>query len=610
MAQERDIKYINREFSDFRNQLIEFAKNYFPDTYNDFSPSAPGTMFIEMAAYVGDVLSFYQDTQLQETFLQHAKDPANLYSLAYMMGYRPKVTAASEVSLELTQRIDANTANGYKPKFNQAFTVLANSTFQAGLGNGTKFILDKQVDFRHSSSFDPTEITVYSVDGSNNPSEYLLKKSGRAISGEIITVYETVGSQEKFKTITIDDSNIIGILDIVDDSGNGDIWYEVPFLGQDTVFTESGTASSNTVDVPVTLSLTKVPKRFVTRFNSSNQLQIQFGSGIASQDDSIITPNPSNVGLGTANGVSKIDYAYDPSNFLFTKTYGLAPSNTTLKIRYLKGGGVSANEEAGTITSKVNILTTPASPVKIDTLQVTNPQPASGGRDGDTVEELRQNALRSFNEQSRVVTLQDYTVRAVSMPTRFGSVAKAYATQDPFYTSTNNTDILIDNNPLAVSLYILSYDSAGKLINSSTNLKNNLKKYLSQYIILTDSVNIKDAYIINIGIKYDLIPLPGTIGRDVLLRCNSVLRDYFKTENWSINQPINLAPVYTLLDRVKGVQSIQNIIIENKVGGNYSELAYDIKGATRNNIIYPSLDPSIFEVKFPETDIEGRITTI
>src|SRR5210317_1138333 len=108
MAEQRDIKYVNREFSDFRSQLIEYTKNYFPDTYNDFSSTSPGMMFIEMASYVGDVLSFYQDYQLQETFLTYAKDPKNLYSLAYMMGYRPKTVVVSTAEIEITQIIDAD----------------------------------------------------------------------------------------------------------------------------------------------------------------------------------------------------------------------------------------------------------------------------------------------------------------------------------------------------------------------------------------------------------------------------------------------------------------------------------------------------------------------
>ena len=350
MAQERDIKYINREFSDFRSQLIEYSKNYFSDTYNDFSPTSPGMMFIEMASYVGDVLSFYQDTQLQETFLQHAKDPGNLYSLAYMMGYKPKISNASEVELDISLTVAASgSAPNIVPDFTEAGSIEQNSTLKASSNSATEFVLQKTVDFNFSSSFDPTIISITGLDGSNNPTEFTLTKKAKAFSSKVITKTFTFDTVEKFKTITIEDDNIIGILSIVDENDN--TYYEVPFLGQDTIFTEATNAGSDSNIVPNSLSLLKVPRRFVTRFNSNGNLQIQFGAGITGDDDDEITPNPLNVGMGTAQGISKIDIAYDPSNFLFTQAYGLAPpAGTTLTVKYLKGGGVSANVPSGTIT--------------------------------------------------------------------------------------------------------------------------------------------------------------------------------------------------------------------------------------------------------------------
>jgi len=614
MAQERDIKYVNREFGDFRGQLIEFAKNYFPDTYNDFSPTSPGMMFIEMASYVGDVLSFYQDTQLQETFLQHAKDPGNLYTLAYMMGYRPKVTAASEVDIDVSLTVSAaGSAPDFYPDFSEAGKLEENSILKSSTGTATQFVLQKTVDFNFSSSYDPTYITITDFDGSGDPVEYTLTKKGKAFSSEVVTVTRTFDTVEKFATITIDDDKIIGILSITDDSDN--IWYEVPFLGQDTIFTEEINTNPDNNVVPNNLTLLRTNRRFVTRFNSAGQFQIQFGSGITGDDDADITPNPLNVGMGTAQGVSKLDIAYDPSNFLFTQTYGLAPqAGTVLTIKYLKGGGIEANEPANTVNSFVSALTTPDTSDFKSRLSVTNPKPATGGKDGDTVEELRQNSLRSFNEQGRVVSLKDYAIRALSLPPRFGSIAKAYATQDQITNTESSVDTIIDNNPLAISLYVLSQDIEGKLTSTTNSLKTNLKNYLSQYTMITDAVNLKDAFIVNIGVQFEILPLPTYIGRDVLLSCTSTLIDYFNISNWSINQPINFSPIFTLLDKVRGVQSVQKIKITNKTGtidGRvYSPYAYDVVGATRGNIVYPSLDPCIFEVKYPTADIQGRITTL
>ena len=273
MAEERDIKYINRDFNDLKTSLIEHAKNYFPDSYNDFSPTSPGTMFIEMAAYVGDVLSFYQDNQLQETFLQHAKNPANLYSLAYMMGYRPKATSAAEAELTVTQRVAA-TGTDYKPNLDQALTISKNGTIKASVGDNLTFLTNEQVDFKFSSSYDPTDIRIFSLD-SGNPAEYLLTKKVKATSGTIKTTTQTYTTAEKFATFEIDDDNIIGVLDVTDSDGN--TWTEVPYLAQDTLFEAVENIASNDPELhgfnestPYLLKLKRVPKRFVTRFRLWN----------------------------------------------------------------------------------------------------------------------------------------------------------------------------------------------------------------------------------------------------------------------------------------------------------------------------------------------------
>ena len=601
MAKEREIKYVNRDFNDFRNSLVEMAKNYFPDSYNDFDETSPGMMLIEMASYVGDVLSFYQDTQLQETFLNYAKDPKNLFNLAYMMGYKPKVTGVSEVELTVTNTVTSSGAD-YNPDWNSTAAISAYSTIASTDSSTTDFLTTTPVDFKFSSSYDPTEVLIDTLDGSGNPESYTLKKKVKAFSGKIKTLTVSSGSAEKFKTVTVSDTDIIGILDITGSSG--DTYYEVPFLGQDTIFEDSANSSSDSDEVPYVLSLRKVPKRFITRFQSNGDLQVQFGAGTNTSDDEVILPDPTNVGNATNQGVNRLDFAYDPSNFTYSKAYGVAPTEELL-IRYMVGGGTSANVPANTITSKNNLILTRG--VAGDTT-FNNLRPASGGRDGDTVDELRQNSVRAFNEQGRAVTLQDYTVRTLSLPAKFGSIAKVYVTQDK-RSNTNLTDAIIDNNPLALSIYLLAYDNNGNLKAPTATLKQNIQRYLSEWMVLTDSVNIKDAFVVNIGVNYEILVRPNYSGRDVLLNCNLELQEYFKISKRNINQPINLAEIGVLLDKVKGVQTVQKLEITNKQGGTYSAYAYDVKGATRSNIVYPSYDPCIFEIKYPNIDIQGRITT-
>ena len=605
MAETRDIKYINKEFGDFKNQLIEYAKNYFPDAYNDFSPSSPGLMFIEMAAYVGDVLSFYQDTQIQETFLQHAKNPSNLYSLAYMMGYKPKVSTAAETTLTVSQNVSATA--GFTPNWDQALKVNENAVVRSDTDGQPTFLTTKPIDFTFSSSFDPTDVKIYSVDENGKPAEFTLSKEVKAYSGEVQSTTQTYTTAEKFATINIEDTNIIRVLDIVDSDGK--TWTEVPFLGQDTVFQEESNTSTDANLAPNKLKVTRVPRRFVTRFTSKGVLQIQFGSGIAGSNEESLLPDPfrTNNSITDGTGVGELYKAYDPSNFLFTSTYGVAPSNTTLTIRYITGGGTAANVPSNTVNNIVTATSTATDTSYQATLGFNNKAAAFGGKDGDSTEELRQNSLRSFAEQQRTVTLQDYAVRALSLPPRFGTVAKVYVTQT---TPPNQQNSLLSTNPLAISLYTLAYNHEGKLAPTPYSLKENLKTYLSQFTMIADGVNLLDAYVVNIGVKFEIITLPGAITRDVLLECNRKLKSYFDIRNWSINQPINLSPAYTLLDTVKGVQTVEKIEVINKVGGNYSEYAYDVNGATNKNVVYPSFDPCIFEVKYPDVDIEGRVTSL
>tara|TARA_R110001592_G_scaffold61379_2_gene187088 strand:- start:866 stop:2692 length:1827 start_codon:yes stop_codon:yes gene_type:complete len=608
MAEIRDIKYVAREFSDYKQELVEFAKNYFPDSYNDFSPTSPGMMFIEMAAYVGDILSFYQDTQLQETFLQYAKEPSNLYSMAYMMGYRPKVTNVSEVELTVSHNVGANPSTN-SPNWNQALTVNANATVTSTSKGRSNFFIENKVDFNYSSSYDPTDVVISQITG-GIPSEFTLTKKVKAFSGTVKSIAQTYAAAEKFTTITIEDANIVGILDITDNSEDEvNRWYEVPFLGQDSVFVPQTNISSDVDKVPNTILLQKVPKRFITRFNSKGQLIVQFGAGTVQGDDNTFTPDPTNVGMGTLQGLSTLDKAFDPSNFLYTGTYGLAPSNRTLTIRYIVGGGIAANVPANTLTG-YNATVTAVDNQYEPTLNFNNVQAATGGKDGDTIEEIRQNTLRSFSEQKRTVTLQDYTVRALSLDPKFGTIAKAFVTHDELSSTKSSTDSIIDSNPLALSMYVLAYNNDKHLITATKTLKDNLKTYMAYYMPLTDALNIKDAFVVNIGVNFDILVRPNFNSRDVLINCNSTLQDFFSITKWNINQPVNVSNLYSILDRVPGVQTVSKVEVVNKQGGNYSEYAYDIEGATRNNVVYPSYDTMIFELKYPNQDIKGRTTVL
>jgi hypothetical protein len=620
-SQDKDVRYLNKDFNTFKQQLIEFTKVYYPNTFNDFSEGSPGMMFLEIAAYVGDILSFYTDTQLQESFLVLAQEKENLYHLAYNMGYRPKITTTSTTTLDVFQLLPSKIVNStYVPDYDYTLRLNPGSLFAST--EGPIFRLEDRVDFERSSSFDETETNVYQLDNNDNPQYYLLKKKSKVIQADLKSQTFPVGISEKFLNINLIDKNIIAIESIIDSDGNR--WSEVPYMAQDTLFEDIENIGANDPELsqynsqtPYLLKLKKVPKRFVSRLLADGNLQISFGAGISDKDDEQIIPNPDNIGLGLKDGSSKLNTAFDPSNFLYTRTYGEAPSNTTLIVNYLVGGGIVANVSANTITKnellditqKPNLISGIANFIK-ESIITTNPEAATGGGGEESIEEIRMNTMASFAAQHRTVTKNDYIVRTYSMPAKFGRIAKVYITQDDQLTPLTTEPNRIPN-PLALNLYVLGYNQRKKLTTLNNATKNNLATYLEEHRMLTDSINIKNAFIINVGLDFEIVTFKSYNNQQVLLECITELKDYFKVDKWQINQPIIINEAMNIIGNVQGVISVQKFDIINLAGEDkgYSQYKYDIEGATKNGVIYPSLDPSVFEVKYPDIDIKGRVTT-
>jgi hypothetical protein len=618
MPNEIDIKYLNKDFSSFKADLIDYAKAYYPTVYNDFSQASPGSMFIEMASYVGDVMSFYLDNQLQETFLQYAKQKNNLYSLAYMLGYRPKVSSAAIVDLNVYQQVPSITSGvDTMPDFSYAMTIEQGMQVKSSVNNSVLFYTPQKIDFTASSSYDPTTVEVYSIDGAGNPVSYLLKKTTQALSGQSKTTEFSFSSPQRFSTVTIQDSSIISILNAIDSNGN--TWYEVPYLAQDYILKPVQNTALNypslyqySNQVPYMIQKLQVPRRFVSRFRSDGSLQIEFGAGINSVADTAVIPNPNSVSVGlTGGGLSQLSSSFDPTNFVTTQTYGLAPKNTTITFNYLVGGGASSNVLSNQLTQIASYTVTGNTSFQ-NTIGVNNTNPAVGGGDGDTVEELRFNIANEFPTQLRAVTQQDYLSRTLSMPGQYGKVSKAYVTKDDATFNNYMQSDISQKDQILVSLYLLGLNSSNQLADPSPALLQNIQTYLADYRMMTDSINIKPAYIINIACNFDIVIRPNYTSQDVIARCIIQMQNFFNIDNWQINEPIILGDIYSTLDQIEGVQTVKDVRIVNKTGesSGYSRYSYDISAGTLNNVIYPSLDPSIFEIKYPNTDIQGRVVTM
>jgi hypothetical protein len=660
--QGRDIKYLNKDFAGFRQNLIEYAKTYFPQTYSDFNETSPGMMFIEMASYIGDVLGYYIDDTLKESLMLYAEDKENVIALAQYLGYKPKVTSPALVRLSVYQLVP-NIGRGannrpnseYFLRIKEGMVVEANTT-------GTLFRTTELLDF---SVEDEREITIYRKDADGEPTFYLVKKYVNAISAELKTIDITFGTAQEFSKIDLAETNIIQIYDVRDSSGNK--WYEVPYLAQEMVFVDYPISHQTDKDlvqfkesVPNVLKLIKTSRRFVTKVNADNTTTIVFGGGNSTSSDETLIPNFKNVGLGLNSSIDNLGASFDPANFLKTRSYGQAPANTTITVSYLVGGGISANTPKGELNRITNISfdedtislsgdQLAAYTVAKGSIAVENETAANGARGAETIDEIRENALATFGSQNRAVTRKDYQVRALSLPAKYGGIAKAYCAPDGELDNNSPSSILSNpdtlseftgivtslqgksemeikdavnkflvgkknntnekNNPFAINLYILGYNSNKNLVQIGTNqaLKENLKTYLNEYRLLTDGVNLMDGFIINIGVDFEIRTYSGYNKREVLVRCIDEITNYFNIDDWTFNMAINISELELLIAGIEGVQSVPKCEIVNKCLGQYSSNSYNIAEATKGKMVYPSLDPSIFEVKFPAKDIKGRV---
>lgn len=645
----KDIRYINRDFTQLREALINFAKVYYPNTYKDFTPAAPGMMFIEQAAYVGDVLSYYTDYIFKETTLQSATERKNIIGLARYLGYKIKPSTAATGVVNLSQLCPATTdgSGNYSPDQNYMLTVKENTQFSNN--QGAYYILTSAVDFAVSSSVSLRTEQVYARNDDGTPQFFLLTKQGPVSSGQIISRTVIVGNPSPYFTIPLSEDNVLQVLDIVDSDNNK--WYEVEYLAQGMVpiavpndAQYEGSLSQYKDSVPYILHYLKTSRKFVTVVDENNLTTIQFGAGVNGVDDELVTFDSDLIGVGMSN-INEVNLPLDPSSFLKNESYGIAPQNTTLTVRYLIGGGLQSNCQADEVTSVVSAVfdnptegLLPEQTALLQTVEnslaVRNPSPCTGGADAETDEAIRLNAMANFAAQNRAVTQNDYLVRLYSLPAQFGAIAKAQVIADTSLqvgvnkillgvVDHNNIAQVVDNsdnnyfrriaydntNPFAINVYVLTYNAQKQLMPTNQALVSNLITYLKQYRMITDGINIIDGYIINIGVNFTITVYKGFNKKDVLSNCISTVQDFFDIDQWNFSQPINLSQLQLQIAKVDGVQSVVSVDIRNltALDGAYSPVQYDINAAIKNGIIYPSVDPSIFEVRYPDSDIKGSV---
>lgn len=596
--------YLNRDFNSFRSNLTQYARTFFSDKISDFSENGFAGMMIELNAYVGDVMSYYMDHQFQELDLMEATETKNIERLIRNTGVKIESASPATVDIEFYMEIPATTVSGrYVPDAVLMPTIKSGTKLAASTGAIFTLVDDiKMGEKKRNGDLYASYVTM-KTDNAGNPTSFSTMRSGKCISSTTTTETFTISNQFKpFRTISPKKSNVNEIISVSDSEGNE--YFEVNNLTQDTVFKRVLNTGSDSDEAPESIELIPAPRRFISSTsNITKKTTIRFGGGSSLSTDDDIMPDPSDLSLplyGKRKTLS--NFTIDPNKLLSTTTLGVAPQNTTISVIYRHGGGLSHNVKAGSIRSVNSLLTkflknvssTNVSAIRAS-LEVMNRSDASGGENAPTINEMRGIAISQRNSQMRVVTKEDLIARIYLMPNKFGRVFRAGIRSNP-------------NNPLASMLSIISRDSEGLLTISPDTLKNNLRVFLNESRLVSDAVDIVDAAVINIGVSYGVSVVGNANPESVIQKINDNIKNYFKIENFQIEQPVVITDIVNIIINTKDVQSLINLQLSNKHGemdGNiYSDTSVSIRAQSKNGILVCP-PGSIFEIKYPDDDIIG-----
>jgi hypothetical protein len=585
------IKYTSRNFDSIKNDLLEYAKRYYPTTFKDFSEASFGAMMVDMVAYVGDILSFYLDYQANECFLDTATEYDNIVKLAKQFGYKFNSTNISQGVLSFFLTIPAN--NTGAPDERYMPILKKGSQFESGAGS--TFVLVDDIDF----SDEDNDIVVANTNTVGNPTSYAIKAVGRVMSGRIKVSAKTVGAFEKFKKFKLGDTKISEVVSITDSEGHE--YFEVEHLSQNVIYLPIRNKTADKTKVPNLVKPFVVPRRFVVEHDRESTY-IQFGYGSDSELRNESVADPCNLILDVHGKTHVTDRSFDPTKLISSDKFGVAPANTTLNIVYRINESSNVNAAADAIGSVVAASFEFTNPSELNlgsmsnvesSLECTNEEPIVGDTTLPSAFELKQRIKNHYFSQNRAVTAQDYQTLVYAMPAKFGSIKKCIIIQDK------------DSFRRNLNLYVISEDRDGKLIQSTSSLKENIKTWLSGYKMVNDTIDILDAKIINLGIEYN-VRVENNVSRyDVLTMCNRLVRDYFRSTR-EVGEHLFITDVYKIINSIRGVIDAIDVKIVNKVGSQYSDVYLDINSNLSSDgtkLFIPN--DCIIEFKYPSTDIRG-----
>jgi hypothetical protein len=608
-TKDQTVKYLNKDFQGFKRDLMKFSQAHHSGVFQDFNESSPGMAVLELQAFIGDILSLYQDMQFEEVKQESAQQIENVVSFAKSLGYRPQGKRAARGKETFFVEVPATTVNGQTIPDDSYSPILRRGAQVQGPNNSVFETLD-DIAFSASSPDYPRMVTGSQFDSTTGlPTHFAIRKDIEIIAGQTIVETFPITDFQQFLQIKLSNPDVVEILSVFDSAGNE--WTEVEYLAQEAVFdADLNSDTTDNTDVPYILKLVTVPRRFISdRDPTDSTTSLIFGSGDGQNFDDELIPNLADYALPLAGRRTFASFAIDPQNFLKTQTLGLSPYNTTLTVSYRVGGGPTTNVQNGSIKSVTNaqldFSTTSLDTVKksavINSLECINVQKTDGGAPEETIAEIKANSAAFFAAQNRVVTKEDFIARILTLPAKFGKPDKVYVKRDSI-------------NPLAIDVHVLARDADNHLQLASANLKANIRSYLAPYRMITDGINILDAKIINLRVKFGVTVSPKVNRTEVLAKCLSTIQDYFNVDGQQIGHPIVISELAANLQAVQGVISVYELVFTNVIGNAplpgsqitlpYSNTRFDVSHSRQDEIIYCPQD-SIFEVKFPMVDIQG-----
>lgn len=607
--QARSLKYLNKDFQGIKRDLIKFSQAHHSGVFQDFNEASPGMAILELCAYVGDILSFYQDMQFEEIKHESARQIDNVVAIAKQFGYRPSGKRAARGIQTFFIEVPAVVKNSAVVPDDKYTPILRKGAKVQG-PNGVIFETLDDIHFTASSPTFGTD-AVRMITGSKFDdhtglaTHFAIRKDVPIIAGETKTAVFTINDFQQFKTIELPEGDVIEVLS-VEDSDNEE-WTEVEYLAQEMVFDSATNSADDRDTVPFIMKMRTVPRRFITDRNPiTNKTSLIFGSGKGMSFDDELIPNLADLSLPLPGRKTFTSFTIDPQNFLKTMSLGLSPFNTTLTVKYRVGGGEQTNVPPASIKT-VSDATLDFSSTEINngikslvigSLETFNKKRTDGGGSSESIAEIKANSAAYFAAQNRTVTKEDYIARIMSLPSKFGKPDKVYV---------KRTNTLL--NSLSLDIHILSRDPYGNLVKATSTLADNIKTYLSSLRMLTDGVNILGSDIINLRVEFGIVVSPKMNRSEVLAKCLDVVRDFVDIDKMQIGQPLIVSELMSELQQVLGVISVYKLEFKNMFGMNddlsYSETRYNVRANTANNILYCPQN-AIFEVKFPTKDIIGE----